>query len=45
MKTTPPAQLENVVNASVTMFFHSIQRLTAARMAAGYRMNGSARYA
>jgi hypothetical protein len=25
MKTTPPAQLANVVNASVTMFFHSLQ--------------------
>ena len=30
MKTTPPMQLANVVNASVTMFFHSVQRLTAA---------------
>jgi hypothetical protein len=25
MKTTPPAQLANVVNASVTMIFHSVQ--------------------
>lgn len=25
MKTTVPAQLANVVNASVTMFFHSVQ--------------------
>ena len=30
MKTTPAAQLANFVNASVTMFFHSVQRLTAA---------------
>jgi hypothetical protein len=25
MKTTPPAHLANVVNASVTMFFHIVQ--------------------
>ena len=35
MKTTPPAQLANVVNASVTMFFHSVQRLTAALTSRG----------
>ena len=35
MKTTPPAQLANVVNASVTMFFHSVQRLTAAPTGGG----------
>src|ERR1700728_5190651 len=27
MKTAPPAHLANVVNASVTMFFHSLQRI------------------
>lgn len=30
MKTTPPGQLANVVNASVTMFFHSVQPIQAA---------------
>jgi HPt (histidine-containing phosphotransfer) domain-containing protein len=35
MKTTPAAQLANVVNASVTMFFHSVQRLTAAPWGGG----------
>ena len=29
MKTTPPGQLANVVNASVTMFFHSVQPIKA----------------
>jgi hypothetical protein len=28
MKTAPPAHLANVVNASVTMFFHSLQPIT-----------------
>jgi hypothetical protein len=28
MKTAPLAQLANVVNASVTMFFHSLQPIT-----------------
>ena len=32
MKTTPPAQLANVVNASVTMFFQSVQPIRAARL-------------
>ena len=35
MKTTPPTQLANVVNTSVTMFFHSVQRLTAAPTGGG----------
>jgi hypothetical protein len=35
MKTTSAAQLANVVNASVTMFFHSVQRLTAAPLGGG----------
>ncbi len=34
MKTTPAAQLANVVNASVTMFFHSVQRLRRAPVGA-----------
>ena len=44
MKTTPPGQLANVVNASVTMFFHSVQPIkAAARPSAGLRgrMDGS----
>jgi Hpt domain len=35
MKTTSAAQLANVVNASVTMFFHSVQRLPAAPLGRG----------
>ena len=35
MKTTLGAQLANVVNASVTMFFHSVQRLRAPPTGAG----------
>jgi hypothetical protein len=45
MKTTPAAQLANVVNASVTMFFHSVQRLTAAPWVAVFRVDGSEPYA
>jgi HPt (histidine-containing phosphotransfer) domain-containing protein len=35
METTPPAQLANVVNASVTMFFHCVQRLRMATINGG----------
>jgi hypothetical protein len=35
MKTTLAAQLANVVNASFTMFFHSVQRLRAASTGGG----------
>ena len=38
MKTTPATQLANVVNASVTMFFHSVQRLTATPTGGGPSM-------
>jgi hypothetical protein len=31
MKTMPPGQLANVVNASVTMFFHSVQPIRIGR--------------
>jgi Hpt domain len=44
MKTTPAAQLANVVNASVTMFFHSVQRLNGcalARRASGWTEQGA----
>ena len=30
MKTTPPAHCANVVNASITIFFHSVQPIKAA---------------
>ena len=43
MKTTPPAHLANVVNASITIFFHSVQptlrpRPPAPRLSAGRRL-------
>ena len=44
MKTTPAAQLANVVNASVTMFFHSVQRSTAAFLDGGVQGDGPERY-
>jgi HPt (histidine-containing phosphotransfer) domain-containing protein len=41
MKTTRPAQLANVVNASVTMFFQSVQRLSTDPPAGRQQIKGA----
>ena len=40
MKTTPHAQLANVVNASVTMFFHSVQLIKGGAPPCGGSVGG-----